>query len=128
MDFSNYTDFFHDGSVIDIKNVGDKIEIFMKSAEIDREELMGEIALSKEDRIIGKLHIEGIESININKKDFLQKLTKKYDLGKIFDFEIKKNLVELSIDWVDFPPKPQVNEFSNIKIKAKKIYWENLPK
>jgi hypothetical protein len=51
----------------------------------------------------------------------------KYDSGNIFNLEIKKNKVEIAFSWVNFPPKPSVNDFSTIEIEAEKIWWENIP-
>jgi hypothetical protein len=119
-DITKYTDFFHDGSVTDIDHVGDELIISMESAEMSEEDV-------KDDRIRGKLHVEGIKDIKINHKPFLKIIKKVYDDGGIFNFEIKKNSIELSIDWVNFPPKAKANEFSVIKIEAEKIWWENIP-
>lgn len=127
MNISKYTAFFHDGSIFDIQHVKDKIEFSMASAEMDEEDVEDDIALSQDDQIQGKLYIEGIKNIKINDKLFLGVLKKIYDNGRIFDFEITKNSVELSIDWVNFPPKSEANEFSVIEIEAEKIYWANIP-
>ncbi len=127
MNISKYAAFFHDGSVFDIKHTGSKIELSMRSAEMDEEDVKDDIVLSKDDRIQGKLHIEGIKSIEINSKLFLNVLQKEYDNGRIFDFEIAENSIELSIDWVNFPPHSEVNDFSVIRIEASNIYWENIP-
>lgn len=45
-----------------------------------------------------------------------------FDKGRIFDFEIKETIVELDIIWVNYPPHPNVDDFSIITIKAKKIW------
>jgi hypothetical protein len=127
MNIKKYTSFFHDGSVLDIQHVNDKMILSMESAEMDKDDIKDDITLSKDDRIRGKLHIEKIKRIKLNKKLFLGTIKKTYDDGGIFDFEIKKNSVELSIDWVNFPPKTEVNDFSVIKIEAEKIWWENIP-
>src|SRR3972149_3210149 len=127
MNISKYSAFFHDGSIMDIRHTKDKIEFSMASAEMDREDVGDDIHLSKDDSIQGKLHIEGVKNIKINKKTFRGVIKKIYDNGRIFDFEIKKNGVEISIDWVNFPPKNEVDEFTVIEIEAKKIWWENIP-
>jgi hypothetical protein len=127
MDISEYAAFFHDGSIMDILHIGDKIEFFMVSAEMDEDDLKDDIVLSKDDSIQGKLHVEGIKNIIVDKQPFLREITKKYDKGRVFDFEIEKSVIELSIIWVNFPPKLEVNEFSVIKIEAEKIWWENIP-
>lgn len=127
MNISKYAAFFHDGSIVDIHHMGDKIEFSMASAEMDQEDNKDNIALSRDDSIQGKLHVEGVKCTTIGGKPFLGTLKKDYDSGKIFDFEITENSVELSIDWVNFPPKPDINEFSIIKIEAERIWWENIP-
>ncbi len=127
IEISKYAAFFHDGSVMDIRHTGKNLEFSMASAEMDKEDVKDNIILSKDDSIQGKLHLEGIKSIVIGGKSFLGRLEKKYDRGTIFDFELTKNSIELSIDWIDFPPKPEVNEFSVIKIEVEKIWWENIP-
>lgn len=127
MNISNYAAFFHDGSIMDIQHVGNTVEFSMASAEMDEEDITDDVVLSRDGSIQGKLHVEEITNIIIDKHSFFGKITKTYDNGKIFDFEITKNCIELSIDWVNFPPKPAINEFSIIKIEAKKIWWENIP-
>jgi hypothetical protein len=127
ININKYADFFHDGSIMDIQHMGNKVEFSMASAEMDEEDVKDDVILSKDNSIQGKLHIEGIKSITIDKQPFFGEITKKYDNGKIFDFEITDNSVELAINWINFPPKPMVNEFSVIKIEAKKIWWENIP-
>ena len=99
----------------------------MESSEMDEEDIKNDIILAKDDRLRGKLHIEEIKSIQINDKPYLEIVKKMYDEGGIVNFEIAKNSIMLSIDWVNFPPKPEVNDFSIIKIEAEKIWWENIP-
>ncbi len=127
MDISKYTAYFHDGSLMDIRHVGNEIEFYMASAEMDKEDVEDDTILSKDESIQGRLHLKGIKNITIDGKSFLGILNKEYDSGTIFDFEITKNSVELAIDWINFPPKPEVNNFSVIKIESEKIWWENIP-
>ncbi|MBI2742620.1 MAG: hypothetical protein HYX48_01735 [Chlamydiales bacterium] len=127
MDISKYAAFFHDGSIMDVQHQGDKIEFFMASAEMAEEDLEDDIALSRDESIQGKLCLEGIISVAIGDKPFKGTVKKAYDNGRIFDFEVTKSTVELSVEWVNFPPKPEENVFSVIKIEAEKIWWENIP-
>lgn len=130
IDFSKYTGYFHDGSILSIDHKDHTIVFSMTSAEMDEEDLQDNIHLSKDDPfkcLRGKLHIEGIKEILINNVPLSGILKKEYDDGDIFKLEIKKNSVELCIIWEDFPPKPTRNNFSVIKIDAEKIYWENIP-
>ncbi len=127
MDISEYAAYFHDGLILDIVHTKDKIDFSMASAEIDEGETQGNIILSRDFSIQGKLHIEGIQSIKLNENEFSGTLKKLYDRGKIFDFEITKNSIEISIIWTDFLGNSEVKEFSIIKIKAENIWWENIP-
>ena len=127
MDISNYTAFFHDGSLSKIIHQKNELILSMQSAEIALEELPGNIALSSDDRIKGKLHIVDVENIEINEKSSSNKWEMQFDKGRIFDFEIKGKIIELDIEWVNYPPRLNVTDFSTIKIKAEKIWWENIP-
>lgn len=127
MNISNFTAFFHDGSLSEIIYQKNELILSMQSAEITIEELPGYIALSSDDRIKGKLHIVDLENIEINEKSLSDKWKLRFDKGRIFDFEIKGNIIELDIEWVNYPPHPNVEDFSTIKIKADKVWWENIP-
>ena len=127
MDISKYTDFFHDGSILDIDHNNDSIELSMSSAEMDEDNLKDPIELSNDDCIVGKLHIEGIKRIIVDDKLLDKPLKKVYDDGQIFDFEIINNAVTLSTQWSNYPPNPEVDDFSVITIEGTKIYWENIP-
>ncbi len=128
MNISIYKDFFHDGSLLGINHQGKTIVLSMKSSEVDPEELPGNIVLSSDDRIKGKLHISNIKGIEVDEKLFLGILTKDYDSAEILDFEMDNNsTVSLGIQWGNYPPHPNVNDFTTITIKAEKIWWENLP-
>lgn len=140
MDISKYTAFFHDGSLTNIEHDDRKIMLSMQSAGILEEDLPSRMTLSEDHRIfpdnislsnencfVGKLHIEGIQNITIENESYSDILEMKYDNGRIFDFNLQKHSIELSIIWVNYPPKPEIDEFSTIVIEAEKIYWENIP-
>lgn len=127
MDISKYQDFFHDGSIIDISHHKNNIILSMESAELDEEEITDNIPLSKDNSLKGKLYINGVHSIVINKKPFLATLKRTYDHRSIFELSIKKNFIEICIEWVDFPPNSRKEDFSVIEMQAEDIYWENIP-
>lgn len=99
----------------------------MESAEIDEEDIKDNIVLSKNDRIRGKLHIEGIKRIKQNDHPYHEILTMRYKDAEIFHFEIYQNKVEFQIKWCSYPPTPYIEDFSTIEIEAEKIWWENMP-
>lgn len=126
---SKYTAFFHDGSLIAIEYGKNDTELTltMQSAEVAPEELPGNIALSDDDRITGKLHLKGVKNIYVNRKQFSTPLKMNYDNGGIFDWEITGDQVRLAISWCNYPPKPDTNDFSTITIDVENVYWENIP-
>lgn len=140
MDILEYTAFFHDGSLINIEYKNHKLIFFMQSAEIVEEDLPSKkiisknhkilpdnISLSNENCFTGKLHINGIKSITAENNSFSDILKMEYDNGRIFDFNLKKNSVEISIIWLNYPPKPEIEKFSTFFIIAETISWENIP-
>lgn len=127
MNIAKYGGYFHDGALIIIQHFGNNIEFSMWSAEMDPEDMKDNIPLSSDDRLKGKLHVEGIKSIKINNQIFSGTLKLMYDKGSIFDLEIKNGKVELQIIWETFRPKPKEEGFCTIEIEAEKIYWEPIP-
>lgn len=127
MDISNYTSFFHDGSIGEIQHDRDGIVLSMSSAQMDEEDNKDNIPLSKDDFIQGKLHIEGIKSIIVDDQPFFGVLKKTHDSGGIFRFELRRGVVELMISWENFRPKPKEEDFTVTKIEAENIWWENIP-
>ncbi len=127
MRIKKYEAYFHDGALIDIQHNNNQIEFSLESAEMDLSDLKDPIELSERKTIKGKLHLEDIISIFSTDGSLSNQLHMKYKSGNIFDLEISKNQVEISIIWENFPPKPAVNDFCTITIKARKIWWENIP-
>jgi hypothetical protein len=125
MSIEKCASFFHDGSIFTIKHTGTTAVISMESAEIDKDEFDDSIALSKNDRIRGKLHIEGIKKIKLNKKPFSGLITKSYVDNDLLHLKIRKNIVLIEIGWRG--SKPSQNDFSAYEIEAEKIWWENIP-
>ena len=127
MDISKYTGYFHDGEIIDIKHVGNNIEILMCSAEVDQDEITDPIPLAQSNFLFmrGRLHIEGVRSIKMNNNIFLDCMALWYKDNDVLDFKIEKNKVTLNIGWRQY--KPPINDFSAFEIEAEKIWWENLP-
>ena len=118
---------FHDGCLIDIQSGIDWIVFSLESAEISEDELVEDISLSDQATIRGKLHLNGIESIKINNTT-IDVLRKEYDYGEIFDFEIDDDIVLFVITWINCYPKPHFeSDLFKIEVRAKKIYWENIP-
>jgi hypothetical protein len=70
MDVVKYADYFHDGTLLKLKHVGNKIEITIISAEIIPEHMMKNMPALNKNRITGKLCLWGIEKIKINKEPF----------------------------------------------------------
>jgi hypothetical protein len=125
--FIKYASYFHDGSLINIKQIENSIEILMSSAEMDPKDMLDNIPLANDNSIKGKLHLENVINIKVSDNVEINDLLRIYDDGTILDFELKDNMIELGILWTNFRPKSPTNDFSIIKIVAKKIWWENIP-
>lgn len=62
MNLSKYSGYFHDGSLINFKHGGNKIEISMLSAEIISEHMTENMPPLNKNRITGKLYLDGIKN------------------------------------------------------------------
>jgi len=127
MDIKNYTSFFHDGSILNITHSGNRMTISMESAEMDEEDLVDDLALSKNNRIKGKLYIEGIKSIKENGEIDLDVYLMKGEYAEIFHFKLHSKKVEFEISWNSSPPSPCIMNFYTVEIEAENIWWENIP-
>ena len=74
-----------------------------------------------------KLHLDGVVSIYENEKPFFLDLTMLHDTAGILHLKILDSTVILDLEWVNFPPHPEVTAYSFFKIQAKKIWWKNIP-
>ena len=122
-----YLDEFHDGALLGIERQGQDYILSLESAEMEHSDMKDQLMLSKRGTIKGKLHLESVEFITINDSKVHDELKMKYDYGSIFDFDIQNNIMEIQVSWRNAPPKNYVNDFSTIVIKAKNIWWENIP-
>jgi hypothetical protein len=124
-----YTSYFHDGSLIDIQYGKNSSELIFSiwSAEVDPEEISDLIPLSHDYRIKGKLHLSGVQRIEIDGKTLNDPFIMNYDTGGVFDFIIEDKKVVLHIIWTNYPPKERLEDFSVIQIEMENVYWENIP-
>ena len=124
----NYASFFHDGSINSIDHIGNKVVISMESAEIEKKNNVNkDIAVSKSNRICGKLHLEGIKDIFENGIHLEGVFKKKYVDAEIAHFKVSPHEVELHILWYKSPPETGMQDFSEISVVAKRVWWENIP-
>lgn len=121
---NEYLRYFQYGSLLDIEYDADTLVLPMISCELMSEEVQDDMFTSNR-KMQGKLHVEGINSITINDNPLSEKLEYKYDDGKILDFKISDNSLEINIEWKNF--KPKKNEYTKIHISAEKISWEPVP-
>lgn len=98
MNINKYESYFHDGSIIDIKNINkNEIEIWMESSQLRPEWNIDNIPLSDQGTIRGKLHIKEIKNIiiNDNSNNYLKSI---FEDGEILKFHISENKIELMIE------------------------------
>src|SRR3990167_293123 len=127
MDIKKYTSFFHDCSILAIQHQGNNLVISMESAEMNEEDKLDDVVFSKEDSILGKLHLEGVKSILDKHLGRITKLEMKNEHAGICHFEFNESHVEFQIRWESFPFNRFDEDFSVVKIEAEKIWWENCP-
>lgn len=77
MNISKHACYFHDGLLIDISHAVNRIALSMWSAKVEPEAIKYDIPLSFDNRLKGKLHVEGIKSIIINNERLNKKLKNK---------------------------------------------------
>ncbi len=99
----------------------------MESAEISPDENLDNVVLSEHLTIKGKLHIEEVSLITEKKNQTLDSLKMLYDSAYILHLKILGTTVLLDVEWVNFPPHPEITAYSFYTIHAKKIWWENIP-
>ena len=132
---SKYTSYFHDGGLISVKHEKNCIDISMASAEINpKEDIEDNIPLGEsyhEFKVIkGTLHINNVKTIFINDEPFLgmlNDLNNNYDSGEIKSFDLKDGVLQLAIQWENYPPRENTRDFSMIIIHADEITWEYIP-
>ena len=128
INIQKYTAYFHDGGLIDIQHIDEKIILLLESAETSLDEMQEDIALSEHSTIKGKLHIEGVKQVfDDEHKLSINDLKMIYDSGEILHFKIEKNQINLDVKWVNYSPNPNITTYSFYKIEADKIWWENIP-
>jgi len=127
MILAHYCSFFHDGSIINIQQTENAILISMDSADIEVDELIEKIELSDHRSIKGILHLEIIRAVYINEEQFFDQLHMLGDTATILDLKISDNIALMFLRWMNFPPNPKIEEYTDLKIACGKIYWQNLP-
>lgn len=119
-----FCDFFHDGNITNIGFEPTEININMKSAFIDQDEFEEKIPLNKDSCLEGVLKISVPKKIIENGIDITDISKKTYDHGNIFDLEIKKNTLSLSVEWIDFTDESFVDKgFSTYEVIFKSYEW-----
>jgi len=127
MNIKTLTSLFHDGSITAIYHMKNKIIFSMESAETDKNDIIDNFIVLRDNRICGNLHLEEIKSVTENGQLYVDTLKMKHKDAEIFHLEVTENKVELQIKWNSLPPKPYIDEFSTLEIEAGKIWWENKP-
>jgi hypothetical protein len=89
-DLKNYTGYFHDGSLLDIKQGEKSISIKVESAQLLPEWKVENVFLTQERTIFVVLYLEDIKNIKVNDVTFHGKLKMHYDSAEIASFEIEK--------------------------------------
>ncbi|MDP1607684.1 MAG: hypothetical protein Q8L98_00010 [Chlamydiales bacterium] len=124
MDITKYTSYFHDGEVLNVEHNDGNIKISMRSAEIDLDSI-DPVLLTKDNRLVGILHVNGVKLIINNEKKFEQKMKMLLSDNDLLHLEIKEGVVFCEIGWRG--GNPCQFDFSAFEIHADEIWWENMP-
>lgn len=108
MDITSYAYNFHDGEIIDIKHINDKIEISMESFAFELNEIINDIFLSDWHTLKGKLHINDVKSVAIDNV-LIPQLKMVYDDYEILDLIFEHNNITILVIVRNFPPKKKRN-------------------
>ena len=128
MQIEKYTSYFHDGTVHAIYHKEKRIVFSMESSQLESDWNKDNIQLSKNSTISGKLYADQVIDIQIDGKKFHNLLKKTSGSSDIYDLCIQKNKILLLIGWINYPPKPPLdNQVFTIEIEAEHIFWENIP-
>ena len=123
MNIALHTSEFHDGSIFSVDQTDDQLVIFMESAEIDSDEVR-DILLTNDNRLRGKLHIEGIQNIKENGAQVFRFPIGDYKKSEIKHLKILNSKVILEILWTEVSD-PTETGYSSLEIEADKVWWEN---
>jgi hypothetical protein len=128
MDISYYGGYFHDGYVLDILHIDQKVDLLLQSTILLKEwekDISPDIILSRDNSIQGILHIEDVKEIRVNKNKFTEPLRKMGSVDEILDLEVHGKTILLNITSVN--PKTKKDRFVSIEIDGGAYWWENIP-
>jgi len=127
MNITEYASYFHDGSIIHIDHLDSTILISMETSELSEEDLHDDVELSEQNALKGILHLENVKSLSVDGSPLYTKLAMLADEANILRFEFAKNKVRFFVEWINFPPKKEINLYSDIIIEFDNFFWENSP-
>lgn len=128
MNLAKYQSYFHDGTLIDIIHIKNTIEISISSCEIELNDLERKIPLAHDGTIRGKIIVKKNIKIFIDKKNIsLNELRMFYDRAEILNLNISQNEIIIFLLWKTLRPVVKDEKYSELKIEAEEIYFENIP-
>ncbi|CDR33193.1 hypothetical protein [Criblamydia sequanensis] len=128
MNLAKYQSYFHDGTLIDIIHIKNTVEISISSCEIDLNDLERKIPLAHDGTIRGKIIVKKNIKVLIDKKNIpLNELRMFYDRAEILNLNVSKNEIKIFLLWKTLRPVVKDEKYSELKIEAEEIYFENIP-
>ena len=125
MNIKPYTGYFHDGTIVVIKQFSNAIEIWMESSEIIPDYNI-DVPLSKTKRIAGKLILKGVKKI-LQDDVLVNEIKQDFDYAGILELYIHNDVLGLSIELYKNNQINKIMNFEQLTIHANKIEWENIP-
>ena len=125
--FKKYVSFFHDGSLLDVNQTDNKIDLNLESAELRPEWNFDRIPLSKNNTLKGILHLEGVTQISEN-GIHIKQFRKLYETNDISSMRIYHNKLIVLILWiVQEGLRWKYSDLYTYDFSIKSFYWENIP-
>jgi hypothetical protein len=72
------------------------------------------------------LVLQDVHAIMVNNK-IVEHLEQAYDDGEILRLRIDMGVLDMTIEWNNFPPKVRSSCFEHINIQAREVLWKNIP-
>ncbi len=90
---------FHDGTLYSIENIDSNLILTLESSCIHPEYISDNSILSIVGTLRGKLHIDGVSTILEDNKPISILSNKGYEVGNIFDFDLKECSLKIVLGW-----------------------------
>lgn len=122
-EISKFEDFFHDGSIDHIEQIGNNIYMWMESAQLKPEWISEfQVRVNEDLRIKGVLHLINVKSIIVNEV-VCNEYKPKFELSDILDLYVSETQISLLVIWRNRSPDDNTEEWQKVIIEAERVFW-----